>query len=138
MDEQRVRAWLETRADITFTRSSGPGGQNVNKTSTRATLFVPVRLIDGLNGEERGRLREKLRRKLTADDVLIVSVQDTRSQLQNRELAVERAFALVERGLHRDRPRKASRPTRASRERRLQSKHVASRTKQRRARPGED
>ncbi len=138
MDSLRVRAWLESRADISFSRSSGPGGQNVNKTSTRATLFAPVRRIDGLSGEEKDRLLGTLRRKLTADQVLIVSVQDTRSQLQNRALAVERAYALLERGLHRDRPRKASRPTRASRERRLQSKRVASRTKQARARPDED
>ena len=138
MDQQRVRAWLETRADISFSRSSGPGGQNVNKTSTRATLFAPVRQIDGLSGEEKNRLLDKLRRKLTADHVLIVSVQDTRSQLQNRILAVERACALLERGLHHDRPRKPSRPTRGSRERRLQSKHVASRIKKDRAQPSLD
>jgi ribosome-associated protein len=138
MDEARVRAWLETRADITFTRSSGPGGQNVNKTSTRATLFAPLREIDGLSAEEKHRLAAKLRRKLTADLVLIVAAQYTRSQLQNRALAVERAYAQLVRGLHRQKPRKASRPTRGSRERRLHSKRMISRNKQERARPEED
>jgi ribosome-associated protein len=138
MDGQRVRAWLETRADISFSRSSGPGGQNVNKTSTRATIFAPVRQIDGLSAGEKNRLLDTLRRKLTIDHVLIVSVQETRSQLQNRIRAVDRAYELLERGLHRDAPRKASRPTRASRERRLQSKRAVSRIKQGRARPGED
>ena len=138
MDPQLLRAWLENRAVITFSRSSGPGGQNVNKTSTRATLFAPIWQIDGLSDAEKGRLLVTMRHRLSADDVLIVSVQDTRSQLQNRTLAVERACALLERGLHRDRPRRPSRPTRASRERRLQSKHVAARAKQRRARPVEE
>lgn len=138
MEAQLLRAWLETRAVITFSRSSGPGGQNVNKTSTRATLFAPLRQIDGLTEEEKGRLLVKLRARLTVDDVLIVSVQDTRSQLQNRTLAVERAYGILQKGLRRDRPRRPSRPTRASRERRLQSKHVASRAKQRRARPAEE
>jgi ribosome-associated protein len=135
MDERAVRAWLDGKAEITFCRSSGPGGQNVNKVSTKASLSAPLAAIEGLSGAERAWLRERLAGRLTADGVLVVQAQDTRSQARNRELAVERALALLQAGLRRPKPRRPTRPSRASRERRLEAKKAAGRTKRERGQP---
>jgi ribosome-associated protein len=132
MDRQAARAWLENRAEISFSRSSGPGGQNVNKVNTKASLFAPLARIEGLSGAERGHLAVKLAGRLTADGVLVVQVQDTRSQARNRELAVERVLSILTRGLHRDKPRRKTKPTKASKERRLQAKKIATRHKRNR------
>jgi ribosome-associated protein len=132
MDKELLRHWLETQAEITYSRSSGPGGQNVNKLNTKSQVRVPLREIPGLTGAERSWLLHKLGPKLAAGDVLVVQAQDERSQSMNRELAISRALAQIEKGLHRPRPRRATRPTRSSKERRLQSKKISSRHKQRR------
>lgn len=138
MDRQAARAWLEDRAEISFSRSSGPGGQNVNKVNTKATLFAPLARIEGLSDAERAYLAVKLAGRLTADGVLVVQVQDTRSQARNRELAVERVLDILARGLHRDKPRKRTKPTRASKERRLQSKKITTRHKRNRTAPQDE
>ncbi len=133
-----LRQWLETRAEISFARSSGPGGQNVNKVNTKTVIRVPLGEIPGLTGGERAYLAARLAPRLSAGDVLVVQAQDERSQSMNRELAIRRAADLIERGLHRPKPRRATRPTRAARERRLQAKRIASLRKRSRSRPGED
>ena len=134
MDRDLLRRWLETSAEITFSRSSGPGGQNVNKLNTKSQVRVPLREIPGLSPEERAWLVQNMGSRLSAGDVLLVQAQDERSQSMNRELAIARALALIERGLRRPRPRRATRPSRAARERRLLSKRLASRRKQQRGR----
>jgi len=138
MDRDALRRWLEASAEITFSRSSGPGGQNVNKLNTKSQVRVPLHQIPGLSQEEREWLVRKMAPRLSAGDVLLVQAQDERSQSMNRALAIERALALIERGLHRPRPRKATRPSRAAKERRLTSKRLASRRKQERGRVGDD
>jgi ribosome-associated protein len=132
MDKELLRHWLTTQAEITYSRSSGPGGQNVNKLNTKSQIRVPLREIPGLSGEERSWLLHRLGPKLAAGDILVVQAQDERSQSMNRGLAISRALAQIEKGLHRPRPRRATRPTRSSKERRLQSKKISSRHKQRR------
>jgi ribosome-associated protein len=132
MDRELLRHWLTTQAEITYSRSSGPGGQNVNKLNTKSQIRVPLREIPGLSGEERSWLLRKLGPKLAAGDILVVQAQDERSQSMNRELAISRALAQIEKGVHRPRPRRPTRPTRSSKERRLQSKRISARHKQRR------
>jgi ribosome-associated protein len=127
MDKETVRAWLENKAEISFSRSSGPGGQNVNKVNTKASLFAPLAQIEGLSGAERAWLSRRLAGRLTVDGVLFVQAQDTRSQARNRELAVERMLELLEKGLHRDKPRRKTKPSKASKERRLQEKKISTR-----------
>jgi len=133
MDLEIIRTWIREHGDVSFSRSSGPGGQNVNKTSTKALLRVSIQNLEGISDEERQRLCQKLRKKLTADGDLQVQVQDERSQLVNRELAEERILETIVDGLKQDKPRKKTRPTKASKERRLTAKKIASANKQNRS-----
>jgi ribosome-associated protein len=133
MDKDLVRRWLENKAEISFSRSSGPGGQNVNKVNTKSLIRVPLSDVDGLKPEERQMLIARLGRRLTAEGVLVVQAQDERSQSMNREIAIERVMALLEKGLRRPKPRRPTKPSRAARERRLQSKKAAGRNKKARS-----
>jgi ribosome-associated protein len=135
VDRDALRAWLESEADMTFSRSSGPGGQNVNKLNTKASLSVRIASAAGLSELERALASEKLSGKLTDEGMLVIQVQETRSQFQNRTLAVERALLMIERALHRERPRKPTKPTRASKERRLLKKRIVKQRKEGRS-PG--
>ena len=103
-------------------RSSGPGGQNVNKTSTRVSLRWSVADSGSLTDEQRSRLEGRLGGRLTRGGELIVTCDRTRSRARNRELARERMAELVAGALIRRTPRRATKPTGASRARRLVSK----------------
>jgi ribosome-associated protein len=133
MDKEVFEAWLENEAEMSFSRSSGPGGQNVNKLNTKASLFVPIASARGLSEADRARLEQKLSGKLAEGGVLVIQVQDTRSQLQNREIAVERAIRIIEGALKREKPRRPTKPTRASKERRLLRKKLVKQRKEGRA-----
>jgi len=132
MDHDTVRAWIAAHGIETFSRSSGPGGQNVNKVSTKVLLRVPLTDLEGISEGERARLFERLGSRLSAEGELLIQVQDERSQLLNRELASQRALEVLAQALHRDKPRRATKPTRASKERRLTAKKAASATKRNR------
>ncbi len=129
MDEAALRAWLESEAEMTFSRSSGPGGQNVNKLNTKASLFVPVGEARGLSDEERSRAVEKFSGRRAEGGVLVIQVQDTRSQLKNREIAVERAVQVIKFALKREKPRRPTKPSRAAKERRLLKKRITGQKK---------
>jgi ribosome-associated protein len=116
---------LEVRA----TRSSGPGGQHVNTSSTRVELVWRLGESRVVTEAERSRIREKLSGRLDADGNLRVVASDTRSQRQNRALAEERLMILVRRALAIPKPRKRTRPTKGSVERRLTAKHARSERK---------
>ena len=119
------------RAELDFraSRSGGPGGQHVNTSSTRVELTWDVAGSPSLTEEQRARVLDKLANRIDGGGVLRLAASEHRSQHQNREAAVERFVELVRGALHVPKPRRKTRPTRASREVRLQSKKRRSEVK---------
>jgi ribosome-associated protein len=115
-------------------RAGGPGGQKVNKTSSRVTLRWSVANSAVLSERQRARLLARLGPRLTRDGELVLHAQRSRSQAGNRALARARLVELVRAALVESAPRRATRPTRASRERKLESKRRRSARKRERAR----
>ena len=111
-----------TELDVRVSRASGAGGQHVNKTSSRVEIFWNVLGSRALSEEQRNRLREKLASRLTSDGSVRVVASDMRSQSRNRELAEERLAELVRRALVVPKKRRATKPTKAAKEARLESK----------------
>jgi ribosome-associated protein len=129
---------LEVTRDVTIplgevtvrtSRSSGPGGQHANVTASRVEAVFDVTASRALNEEQRARLMGRCGPRITA------VAQEARSQARNRELALERLRQRIARGLHVHRPRRATKPGRGARERRLQTKRRRGETKRGRRRP---
>jgi len=118
--------------DVRVSRSSGAGGQHVNKTSSRVEIFWNVLGSRARDEEQRARLRTKLASRLTSDGSVRVVASDMRSQSRNRDLAEERLAELIRRALVVPKKRRATRPTRASKEARLESKKLQSHKKRER------
>jgi ribosome-associated protein len=108
--------------DVRVSRASGAGGQHVNKTSSRVEIFWNIPASRALTDEQRARLLDKLSSRLTTEGSIRVVASDMRSQIRNRDLAEERLVELVRRSLVVPRKRKPTRPTRAAKEARLESK----------------
>lgn len=115
---EQLEPWLAR----TYDRSGGPGGQHVNKTSTRATVWFDLEACGLLNDEERGRIRERLASRLSADGRLRVVAQSDRSQVANREEAEMRLLDLLSMALRVQRKRVATKPSRGAKARRLGAK----------------
>jgi ribosome-associated protein len=127
----------DNELDERFVRASGPGGQNVNKVSTAVELRYDVAastLPDGV----KARLTKLAGKRINTDGVLLIDSREHRTQAQNREAARERLADLVRRAATRPKPRTKTRPTKASRERRLVAKVQRAGVKAGRGRVGGD
>lgn len=115
-----------------FTRSSGPGGQHVNKTATQVELTFDVLHSPSLNNEQRALLIKKLKKRIDSDGVLHLVSHSTRSQLENREDVTQHFVELVAAALKPIKPRKPTRPSQAAKAKRLQEKKARGEIKKQR------
>ena len=118
-----LRQSILDTAEMSFSRSGGPGGQNVNKVNTKVTLRLQLNALAGLSDSEASRLKESLASRITGDGELIVTASEERSQRMNLERAYARLEKLIENAARLPHLRRPTKPSRASREERLRSKH---------------
>ncbi len=112
-----------------FIRSSGPGGQNVNKVASAVQLRFLLPRNTSISGPAKFRLRRMAGQRLVDDGTILITARDERSQEQNRRAALERLAELIRTALIEPKIRRKTRPTRASKERRIESKKRRSSTK---------
>ena len=131
MKKQQVHSELQFKA----VRSSGAGGQNVNKVSSKVELSFDVPASEGLSDVEKERLLQKLKTRLTNDGVLILQCDEARSQHKNKDLVIKRFFDILKKGLTVPKKRKRTKPSKSSIEKRLKSKKKAAEKKANRKPP---
>lgn len=116
-------------------RSSGAGGQHVNKVSTKVILIFDLESSEALSLPEKEQLKRSLATTLTKESLLIIQAADTRSQLKNRKIAEEKLIRMLSDGLVQKPKRKKTKPSKAAREKRLKTKRLTSQKKKGRQKP---
>ena len=140
-DEIRITARVRVfphEIGLSYARSGGPGGQHVNKTSTKVLLRWNLETSAALSEDQRERVRRKLAARLTEDGELLVTSERYRDQSRNVDDAVAKFAQLLRDALHVPRKRKATKPTRSSQKRRMDAKRRRGDIKRQRRRPGSD
>lgn len=130
--------FADIRGEIEFStaRSSGPGGQNVNKTNSKVVLRWDIANSAVINEEQKQLLLSKLKSRLTKEGVLVLSSQESRSQLFNKEEVIEKLNALLTKAFTPKKKRKPTKPTKSSVQKRVKEKKIRSEKKQTRQKPG--
>jgi len=134
-----LRQSIRNASEISFSRSGGPGGQNVNKLNTKVTLRLRLSFIDGLSDAELERVREVLANRISGGDEIVISSDEERSQRTNLERAYFRVEALISPAARLPKHRRPTKPSKAAREQRLHVKQLQSRKKaSRRSQPASE
>ncbi len=131
MDKEKIISELNFKA----VRSSGAGGQNVNKVSSKVVLSFDLVNSQSLSEEEKERSQRKLKSKLTLDGILILNCDEDRSQLKNKEIVTKRFLEMIEKSLVIPKERKATKIPKSVIEKRLKDKSSTSEIKQNRKKP---
>jgi len=126
---------IEQELKFSFSPRGGPGGQHVNKTSTQVELRFHVPSSECLSGDEKRRILQKLKNRITQDGEFILTSSDTRSQMKNRDEVLEKFYQLLEQALHRPKKRKPTKPSKTAKKKRLEKKKQHAEKKSRRKPP---
>jgi ribosome-associated protein len=131
MEKEKLISELQFKA----VRSSGAGGQNVNKVSSKVVLSFDVKNSNSLTNEEKNLLEINLSSRLTNEQILILNCDEDRSQLKNKEIVIKRVLAILEQGLYIPKIRKATKIPKSVIRKRLKDKKNLSETKKNRKKP---
>lgn len=138
MNQQLLHLSIEKEARYTFARSGGPGGQNVNKVSTKVFISVKISALEGVSATEKERITQTLQSKLDKDGVLTLSVDKERSQFRNREISLKKIESIIVQANFQTKKRIPTKPGKTATLRRISSKKSRGLLKTNRTLPNRD